>query len=109
MCWSNHAGRLCPALPCPVLPRRPVMPQESGSSTRREFAREALKSLTAVVLIEGLWSRRLLGDAVRPVVDEWFKEINAISRDVHEHRAKDVQFQKSLEQLYRRVDLSSLL
>ena len=85
------------------------MPQESGSSTRREFAREALRSLTAVVLIEGLWSRRLLGDDVRPIVDDWFKELDAISRDVHEHRVKDVEFQKSLERLYGRVDLASLL
>ena len=82
------------------------MPQESGSSTRREFAREALKSLTAVVLIEGLWSRRLLGDDVRPIVDDWFKELNVISRDVHEHRVKDVEFQKSLEKLYGRIDLA---
>src|SRR5262245_8499187 len=94
---------------CPVPPRRPVMPQESGSSTRREFARDALKSLTAVVLIEGLWSRRLLGDDVRPIIDDWFKELNTISRDVHEHRVKDVEFQKSLEGLYGRVDLPSLL
>jgi hypothetical protein len=85
------------------------MPQESGSSTRREFARDALRSLTAVVLIEGLWSRRLLGDDVRPIVDEWFREIDGISRDVHEHRVKDIEFQKSLERLYRRVDLASLL
>jgi hypothetical protein len=85
------------------------MPQESGSSTRREFAGDALRSLTAVVLIEGLWSRRLLGDDVRPIVDHWFKELEAISRDVHDHRVKDVEFQESLERLYRRVDLASLL
>ncbi len=85
------------------------MSQESGSSTRREFAREALSSLTAVVLIEGLWSRRLLGDDVRPIVDGWFQELDAISRDVHEHRVRDVEFQESLERLYRRVDLASLL
>lgn len=82
------------------------MPQES---TRREFAREALSTLTAVVLIEGLWSRRLLGDDVRPILDDWFKELNTISRDVHEHNVKDVAFQKSLEGLYRRVDLPALL
>src|SRR5689334_2587148 len=95
--------------PRPARLRRSVMPQESGSSSRREFAREALRSLTAVVLIEGLWSRRLLGDDVRPIVDDWFKELDAISRDVHEHRVKDVEFQGSLERLYRRVDLASLL
>jgi hypothetical protein len=30
--------------------------QDRDRFTRREFAREALKSLTAIVLIEGLWS-----------------------------------------------------
>jgi hypothetical protein len=68
-----------------------------------------LQSLTTVVLIEGLWSRRLLGADVRPIVDAWFKELDAISREVHEHRVKDVEFQQSLEQLYRRVDLAAVL
>jgi len=85
------------------------MPQETGSSTRREFARNTLQSLTALVLIEGLWSIRLLGADVRPLIDDWFKEVNAISHDVHEHKTKDADFQKSLEELYRRVDLQSLL
>jgi hypothetical protein len=85
------------------------MPQETGSSTRRDFARDALQSLTALVLIEGLWSRRLLGADVRPIVDDWFKELNAISRDVRDHKKKDVEFQQSLEKLYRRVDLGALL
>jgi len=68
-----------------------------------------LQSLTTVVLIEGLWSRRLLGADVRPIVDDWFKELHAISQDVHEHRVKDVEFQQSLERLYRRVDLAAVL
>jgi hypothetical protein len=88
------------------------MPQETASpslSTRREFTRNALQSLTALVLIDGLWSRRLLGDNVRPIIDGWFRELNAISRDVHEHRQKDVEFQGSLERLYQRVDLEALL
>ncbi len=85
------------------------MPQDFESSTRRDFARHALQSLTTLVLIEGLWSRRLLGSDVRPIVDDWFKEVEAISEDVHEHRTKDVEFQKSLERLYGRVNLDALL
>jgi hypothetical protein len=87
------------------------MLMESGSSqeTRREFTRGALRSLTTLVLIEGLWSRRLLGSDVRPIVDDWFKDLSAISRDVHEHRLKDVEFQRSLEKLLERVDLAGLL
>ena len=86
------------------------MPHEEAEFTnRRDFARSALQSLTTLVLIEGLWSRRLLGADVRPIVDDWFKELNTISRDVHEHRTKDVEYQQSLERLYQRVDLAALL
>jgi len=85
------------------------MPQEPGSSTRRDFTRNSLQSLITLVLIEGLWSRRLLGANVRSIVDDWFKELDSISRDVHEHRTKDVEFQASIERLYRRVDLAALL
>ena len=85
------------------------MPQEPGSTSRRDFARSALQSLTSLVLIEGLWSRRLLGADVRPIVDAWFKELNSISHDVHEHRTKDIEFQQSLERLYQRADLPALL
>jgi hypothetical protein len=85
------------------------MSQDAGSSTRRDFHRSALQSLTTLLLIEGLRSHRLLGAGVGPVVDEWFKEVNAISRDVREHHVKDVEFQSALERLYQRVDLASLL
>jgi hypothetical protein len=85
-----------------------MMP-EPESISRRQFVGSALQSLTALVLIQGLWSRRLLGDDTRPIVDDWFKELNAISRDVHDHRNKDVEFQQSLERLYQRVNLDALL
>ena len=77
--------------------------------TRREFTRQALQSLTALALIDGLASRRLFGQDVRPVVDEWFRDLHAISKDVADHKVKDVEFQKSLESLYSRVDLPALL
>jgi hypothetical protein len=85
------------------------MTQESGATNRRDFARNALQSLTALVLIEGLWSRQLLGKDVTPILDAWFKELSAISQDVHEHRKKDIEFQQALEYLYQRVDLDALL
>ena len=58
--------------------------------TRREFTGHALRSLTALALIEGLSAHRLFGADVRPIVDGWFKELESISRDVHDHRVKDV-------------------
>jgi len=77
--------------------------------TRREFTRHALQSLTALALIEGLAAHRLFGADVRPIMDDWFRTLDAITRDVHDHRVKDVEFQMALEALYRRVDLPALL
>jgi hypothetical protein len=77
--------------------------------TRRAFTRHALQSLTALALIEGLAAHRLFGADVRPIVDEWFKELDTITRDLKDQRLKDLAFQQALEGLYRRVDLPALL
>jgi hypothetical protein len=85
------------------------MTEDTRSTTRRDFARNALQSLTAFVLVKGLWSQRLLGDDVKPIVDAWFDELYTICRDVHDHRSKDVEFQRALEHLYQHVDLNALI
>ena len=79
------------------------------AETRREFTRHALQSLTALALIEGLGVHRLFGKDTQPIIDDWFKELNAISTDVADSKVKDVEFQASLENLYKRVDLPALL
>ncbi|MDB5350884.1 MAG: hypothetical protein JWN86_2131 [Planctomycetota bacterium] len=81
----------------------------SEQTTRREFTRQALQSLTAVALIEGLAAHNLFGRDVSPIIDAWFGELHTISKDLKDHKTKDVEFQKSLEGLYKRVDLPSLL
>jgi hypothetical protein len=77
--------------------------------SRREFTRQALQSLTAFALIDGLAAHRLFGDDVRPTVNDWMKQLDAISRDVKDQKIKDTEFQLALEALYRKVDLPSLL
>ena len=79
------------------------------TTSRREFARQALQSLTAVALIEGLFARNLFGQDVAPVLDAWYVEMNTISKDLKDHAIKDTEFQKSLEGLYKKVDLPTLL
>ena len=77
--------------------------------SRRAFARHAIEALAAVALLEGLAVHRLFGQDVKPVVVDWLKELNAISKDVVDHKSKDVEFQAALERLYAKVDLASLL
>jgi hypothetical protein len=84
--------------------------QDSSSCpNRREFTRQALQSLTALALIDGLAAHRLFGASVQPIIDGWFHDLHSISKDVADHKIKDVEFQKSLESLYSRVDLATLL
>jgi hypothetical protein len=77
--------------------------------SRRAFTRRALESLTAVALLEGLASHQLFGADVRPLVNDWLKELNDISKSVADHKTKDVEFQSALERLYAKADLPELL
>jgi hypothetical protein len=56
-----------------------------------------------------LAARNLFGRDVSPIIDAWFKEMHGISKDLKDHKTKDVEFQKSLEGLYKRADLPTLL
>ena len=84
----------------------------AGSETRmnrRDFGRHALETLTAVSLLECVMGRRLFAQDVAPVVAAWVKQLDALGRDLKDQKLRDVAFQKSLEDLYRQVDLPTLL
>jgi len=77
--------------------------------TRREFNAQLAGSVLTFGLVEMLWVRNLFADAVKPVVGEWFKDLNAAGADLHSRKLKDVEFQAKLEELFRKVDLNDLL
>jgi hypothetical protein len=79
------------------------------SETRRSFHHKLLGSLMTYGLIETLYQRDLFGDGVKPVVHKWMVEMHDLSRDLKEHKLKDVEFQTRLEDLYHRVDLNDLI
>jgi hypothetical protein len=76
--------------------------------TRRDFHGKLLGSLTAYALIETLYQRDLLADAVKPVIHQWMLDLSTLCKDVKEHKLKDIDFQAKLEELYRKVDLAEL-
>jgi hypothetical protein len=65
-------------------------PARGPDLTRRAFTCQSLQSLTALALIEGMAAQRLFGNDVQPIIDPWFKELHAISKDVADHKIKDV-------------------
>lgn len=78
-------------------------------ANRREFNQTLLGSLMAYGLVETLFSRGLLADAVKPVVADWIRDLHKLGRDLKDRKLKDLEFQTKLEDLYRRVSLPDLL
>jgi hypothetical protein len=79
------------------------------SFSRRSFNKQMLGSLTALGLIETLYAADLFADAVKPVIDQWMKDLNDLGKDLKAHQLKDIDFQAKLEELYSKVDLPELI
>lgn len=77
--------------------------------TRRSFNQKLLGSLMTYGLVETLFRDDLFADAVKPLVVQWFTEMNTLGQDLKNQKLKDVDFQARLEDLFRRVDLAELL
>lgn len=77
--------------------------------SRRSFNARLLGSLVTYGLIETVFQRDLLGDALKPVVQKWLVEMHDMCRDLKGGKMKDLDFQAKLEELYRRVDLAEFL
>ena len=72
---------------------------------RREFA----GTLLTYGLLQMLWARDLFAGEVKPVVGEWFKDLNSLGNDLKGQKLKDLEFQAKMEELYKRVDLAELV
>lgn len=71
------------------------------------------RDFTGTVLTFGLlqmfWARDLFAADVKPVVGDWFKDLNALGLDLKAQKLKDVEFQAKMEELYKKVDLADLV
>ena len=76
--------------------------------TRRRFGEKLLGSVVAFGLIETLYRRDLFADAVKPTIDQWLKDLVAMTKDLRGQKLTDLQFQAKMEELYRVVDLKAL-
>jgi hypothetical protein len=77
--------------------------------SRRSFNKKMLASLMAYGLIETLFANDLFADGVKPVIQQWLADLNALGQDLKGHKLKDVDFQTKLEDLYKKVDLPELI
>jgi hypothetical protein len=76
---------------------------------RRTFTAQLTGSALAFGLLEMLWARDAFADAVKPVVQQWFKTLNALGQELRDRKLKDTEFQAKMEELFTKVDLPELL
>jgi len=78
-------------------------------TTRREFTASAIGSIMAYSLLETLFARDLFADAVKPIIRQWFLDLNTLGQDLKGRKVKDIDWQTRLDELYRKVDLAELV
>jgi hypothetical protein len=76
--------------------------------SRREFHARLIGSAITFGLVELLWTRDLFAEPVKPTIDNWFRELAEMSKDLRGRKLTDVEFQGKMEELYKRVDLKAL-
>jgi hypothetical protein len=71
---------------------------------RREFTGTVL----TYGLLQMLWARDLFAADMKPLIGQWFKDLNTLGQDLKGAKLKDVEFQAKMEELYKKVDLAEL-
>ena len=77
--------------------------------SRREFQRDALRSVLAFTLLDLLATNDLFAEEVKPLAVKWLQNVNQIATDLKDQKIKQAEWQKSVEELFAKVELRSLL
>ncbi|HIF33972.1 MAG: hypothetical protein ABGX07_08340 [Pirellulaceae bacterium] len=76
--------------------------------TRREFAQTTIGSLLTYSLLETIVQTDVLGDEVAPIADQWLRELQTLGQDIKGTKISQVQWQKSVEDLFKKIDLADI-
>jgi len=76
--------------------------------SRREFHARLIGSAITFGLVEMLWTRNLFAEPVKPTIDQWFRDLSDMTKDLRGRKLTDIEFQTKMEELYKRVDLKAL-
>ena len=77
--------------------------------SRRTLCRNTLGSILTFSLLESLFRNDAFGDDVKPLVNKWVADLDALGREVKEQKVSQIIWQQKMEELFATVDLSELL
>src|SRR5689334_20516023 len=86
----------------------------SEQISRRRFTQASLSSLVAASLLQTLIEHDALADKVKPITERWLKDLSTLCRDLkttdREHaKLNQLQWQKKVEEMFAKVELSEML
>lgn len=77
--------------------------------SRRNFTGQVLGSLMTFSLVETLSRANALMKSVAPIAKHWLAEVEEISRAMTEQKARQIEWQRKLAELFEHVELKDLL
>src|SRR6267154_5506249 len=79
------------------------------SLSRREFAQQALGSVLTLSLLETLFQCDAFADEFKPATVKWLADVNQLGWDLKDQKLKQVEWQKKIEELYKKADVADFL
>jgi len=79
------------------------------SLSRREFAQQALGSVLTLSLLETLFQCDAIAGEARPATVKWLTDVNQLGWDLKDKKLSQVEWQKKVEELYKKADVADFL
>lgn len=76
---------------------------------RRNFTGQMVQSLLTLSLVETLSGAKLLAKTIDREARHWLAEVEEISQAMKDKHAKQVEWQRKIEEIFARVDMSDFL
>jgi hypothetical protein len=77
--------------------------------SRRTLGKQALGSVLTFSILESLFARDAFADNVKPLVNKWVADLDALGQDVKGQKISQIIWQQKMEELYSQVNLPELL
>jgi len=76
---------------------------------RRELAKSLLATVASHTLVRTLFASQAFAASIRPIMESWVRDLNAMSADLKAGRIGPAVWQEKIRELYDRVELREML
>lgn len=77
--------------------------------SRRTLCKQTLGSVLTFSILESLFQHDAFGDNVKPLVNKWVADLDALGREVKDQKVSQIIWQQKIEELFAQVNLNELL